>query len=146
MKILNFYRFFLSISGGAVIFFTFIHSWWVWLCSSVLFRITWALIEGKYNNLKINEHFNQHSYDFKQLLGPYGIRMINKAESEPLLKKSLCEVFTPNLTKLQETVKNLEMMDSLFKAGLHPDADTYQLHDLKLKYGKYRLQKNSISN
>ena len=84
-----------------------------------------------------------HSAQFKELLGPYGIRMINKAEQDPGIRKSLSEVFTPDLKKLKSTVDQLEMMDTLFKAGMQPDADTYQLHDLKLKYGKYRVEKES---
>jgi len=146
MILLRFYRLYLSVLGGAVVFLTLIHSWWAWIGSSILLRIIWALGETKFNNYRNNKYFEQHSYEFKQLLGPYGIRMINKAESDPLIKKSLCEVFTPDLKKLQETLKQLEMMDTLFTAGLRPDSDTYQLHDLKLKYAKHRLQKISSQN
>jgi len=146
MILLRFYRMYLSLLGGAIVFLTLIHSWWAWLASSILLRIIWAMVENRFNDYRINKHFEQHSYEFKQLLGPYGIRMINKAESDPMIKKSLCEVFTPDLKKLQETLKQLEMMDTLFTAGLRPDSDTYHLHDLKLKYARHRLQKTSSQN
>lgn len=142
MIILNYYRFYLSLLAGAAVYFTMIHSWWVWLCVSMAFRVTWFLIQGKYHKFLINKYFIQHEYEFKQLLGPYGIRMINKAESDKAIKESLSEVFIPDLKKLNETVKTLEMMDSLFQAGLRPDSDTYHLHDLKLKYAKHRLNNN----
>ncbi len=143
MFLLRFYRFYLSVAGGALIFLTLLNSWWGWLGGSILLRIIWALVESKYNNLKTDKYFKQHSFEFKQLLGPYGIRMINKAESDQHIRKSLYEVFTPDIKKLQENVKQLEMMDTLFNAGLRPDSDTYHLHDLKLKYGKHRLEKLS---
>ena len=78
MILLRFYRLYLSVLGGAVVFFTLLHSWWAWLGSSILLRIIWALGETKFNNYRNNKYFEQHSYEFKQLLGPYGIRMINK--------------------------------------------------------------------
>jgi hypothetical protein len=53
----------------------------------------------------------------------------------------LSEVFTPNYKQLTKTVEQLEVMDTLFKSGLSPDGDTYQLHELKLKYAKYRIEK-----
>lgn len=143
MFILNFYRFYLSILGGAIIFFTALHFWWAWLGGSIIIRFLWAFIESKYNNYKTGKYFEQHAYEFKQLLGPYGIRMINKAQSDPLIKKSLCEVFIPDTKKLKQTIEQLEMMDSLFKAGLRPDSDTCHLHDLKLQYAKHRLEKSS---
>jgi hypothetical protein len=146
MFLFRFYRLYLSVLGGAIVFLTIIHSWWAWLGSSIFLRIIWSLGETKINNYRNNKHFEQHSYEFKQLLGPYGIRMINKAESDPQIKKSLCEVFTPDLKKLQETIKQLEMMDALFAAGMRPDSDTYHLHDLKLKYAKHRLQKITNQN
>lgn len=145
MILLRFYRLYLSIAGGAVVYFTLLHSWWGWLGGSILLRIIWALVESKYNNHKTTKCFKQHSYEFKQLLGPYGIRMINKAESDPHIRTSLYEVFTPNIKQLQENVKQLEIMDTLFNAGLRPDSDAYHLHDLKLKYGKHRLQKISAT-
>lgn len=143
MALLKLYRLYLSIISGAAVFFAFIHTWWAWLFSSVLFRIIWFIIESKWKKFVLEKNFNQHSSEFKQLSGPYGIRMINKAETDPTIKKSLCEVFTSDLSKLEETVNTLQMMDSLFQAGLRPDADQYQLHDLKLKYGKYRLEKHT---
>ena len=55
-------------------------------------------------------------------------------------------MFTSNQKKLQKAVEQLEMMDTLFKAGMRPEGDEYLLHDLKLKYGKYRLEKGKTVN
>ena len=49
------------------------------------------------------------------------------------------------MKKLQEAVKTLETMDVLFSAGMRPDANVWQLHDLKLKYGDW-LQKAGIES
>ncbi|MDG5814533.1 hypothetical protein QA601_05565 [Chitinispirillales bacterium ANBcel5] len=68
---------------------------------------------------------------------------MNKAENDYSLKASLAEVFVTDLNTLRKTVESLEVMDTLFKAGMRPDSDSYQLHDLKLKYGKYRIEESS---
>ncbi len=86
--------------------------------------------------------FKSHVTPFKELTGPYGIRLINKAENEHTVKESLAEVFTPNRKELQKVLEQLEVMDTLFKSGLRPDGSSYQLHDLKLKYAKHRIEKN----
>jgi hypothetical protein len=98
-------------------------------------------LEKKINRYRIGRWFKKHSSQFKELAGPYGIRIINKSETDPSVKESLSEVFTPNYKQLTKTVEQLEVMDTLFKSGLSPDGDTYQLHDLKLKYAKYRIEK-----
>jgi hypothetical protein len=41
---------------------------------------------------------------------------------------------------LAAAVEQLEVMDTLFQAGMRPQGDQYLLHDLKLKYGRSRLQ------
>lgn len=105
----------------------------------------WYFVEKRINQIRINKWFEQHSYEFKLQTGPYGIRLINQAENDSYIKKSLCEVFTPDLKKLKEAVTQLETMDALFRAGLQPQGDQFQLHDLKLKYGRYRLEKKSDS-
>lgn len=89
----------------------------------------------------MNKLFKQNETEFKQLYGPYGIRLINKAETDWQTKKSLAEVFTNKKSNLKNTVEQLEVMNTLFQAGLKPDGDAYLLHDLKLKYGKHRLEK-----
>ena len=54
--------------------------------------------------------------------------------------KRILQKFSPQTKKkLKKTVEQLEMMDTLFKAGMRPEGDEFLLHDLKLKYGKYRL-------
>jgi len=143
MRFTGFYRLYLSILAGALAYYLIKPRWWIWVAGSILFRIIWFFIEKQVENIRTEKWFNAHSAQFKELLGPYGIRMINKAEQDPGVRKSLSEVFTPDLKKLKNTVDQLEMMDTLFKAGMQPDADTYQLHNLKLKYGKHRLEKES---
>lgn len=90
----------------------------------------------------VEKNYKKYIFDFKRQNGPYGIRIANKADNEWRIKESLAEVFTPNMKKLRKAVEQLEMMDTLFKAGLSPEGDEFLLHDLKFKYSKYRLEKN----
>ncbi len=135
----SFYRFFFSLSGGVVAAISLKH-WWISLPAAAVIRYVWYKIEQVLKNRATDRLFDQHAAEFKQLTGPYGIRLINKAEQDKVVKNSLAEVFTPDIKKLKDTVEQLEVMDTLFKAGMHPDGDAYQLHDLKLKYAKYRLK------
>jgi hypothetical protein len=98
-------------------------------------------LERNIKRYRISGWFKKHSSQFKELTGPYGIRLINRSETDASVKESLSEVFTPNYKQLTKTVEQLEVMDTLFKSGLSPDGDTYQLHDLKLKYAKFRIEK-----
>jgi hypothetical protein len=141
MWLFNYFR--IYICAGAAIAFSigFKQPWWLGLLLAIVCRVVWYIIEKEFTKRKINRLFEHHSYEFKQQFGPYGIRLINKAEEDWSVKKSLSEVFECDLKKLQETVSQLESIDILFKAGLQPQGDIYQLHDLKLKYGKYRLAK-----
>ena len=111
---------------------------------AIAVRICLYFIEKKVHHRQINKHFSQHITLFKQLYGPYGIRIANKAESAWHIKRNLSEVFTENETALKKAVESLEVLDTLFKAGLQPQGDDYLLHDLKLKYGKYRLEQNHM--
>ncbi len=140
MWFLNFYRFYVSLLLGAAAALLIIKRWWFGVAVFFAVRISWALVEIFINRMMVNRLFRKHAFEFKQQLGPYGIRLINRAEQDASLRKSLAEVFTNNETKLRKAVEELETMDTLFRAGLRPDGDTYQLHDLKLKYGKYRLE------
>lgn len=139
--IFNFYRFYISVLAGAAVFLSVQKTWWAWLGTTLIFRCVWFIIENRIQAFLINRFFLRHCSEFKQLTGPYGIRLINQAEQNPAIKKSLSEVFTPNINKLKDVVKQLEMMDTLFRAGLRPEGDSYQIHDLKLKYAKHRLEK-----
>jgi hypothetical protein len=141
MWIFQFYRFYLSVACGIVAAFFVIPIWWFGLCVAIVVRICWAITERMVERKAVNRQFKEHAYEFKQQFGPYGIRLINKAEKEYTVKKQLAEVFTNDVSKLRKTIENLEMMDTLFKAGMRPDGDTWQLHDLKLKYGKYRIER-----
>lgn len=107
---------------------------------SILVRLFWFLIERAFTRFNIEKNFKNHISEFKQHHGPYGIRIANKAENEWRIKESLSEVFTSNRKKLKKTVDQLEALDALFSAGMRPEGDEYLLHDLKLKYGKIRLE------
>lgn len=142
MFIFQFYRFYLSTALGIATWFFVIHSFWVIFPVIIVTRTVWFLIEKIIRNIRIKKWYKIHSAPFKELTGPYGIRLINKADSDVTVRNSLAEVFTPDFKELKKNVEQLEMMDTLFKSGLRPDADSYQLHDLKLKYARNRLEKN----
>ena len=140
MWLFSFYRIYLSIAAGAVAFY-FYRAWWIWITAAIAARIIWFVIESGVSRWVINRNFHRHIAAFKQQLGPYGIRIANKAEADTRIRKSLAEVFVSDLGKLKKAVEQLDVMDTLFKSGMRPDADEYLLHDLKLKYGRLRLEK-----
>jgi hypothetical protein len=142
MFIFQFYRFYFSTALGIATWLYIIHSFWVIFPVIIVTRTVWFLIEKMIRNIRIKKWFKTHETPFKELTGPYGIRLVNRADSDAAVKNSLSEVFTPDLKELTKTVEQLEMMDTLFKSGLHPDGDSFQLHDLKLKYARHRLEKN----
>lgn len=142
MFIFSFYRIILSVLSGGICWFFLFRTWWSWVLITIVSRTLWYLIERTLRNIQIRKDFHAHQTVFKQLYGPYGIRLINKSETDEAFRRELAEVFTSNNEKLAKTVEHLEMMDTLFKAGMRPDGDTYLLHDLKLKYGKHRLGKH----
>ena len=144
MFLLTFYRFYIALLAGAAVYFLIYPKLWLCFAIIVAVRTVWYFTERFMEKLAINRSIEEHQTRFKELYGPYGIRLVNKAESDPAIRRSLAEVFTPNLKKLQENVKTLETMDVLFNAGMRPDGDAWQLHDLKLKYGKYRLEQAGI--
>jgi hypothetical protein len=147
MWILSFYRLYISLFIGCAVAFFIMRTWWFGAIIAVVVRITIGIAESIAGKMSIERSFKAHAFMFKQELGPYGIRMINRAEKDAALRKSLAEVFVDDEKKLKKAVEQLEMMDTLFKAGMCPDADTWQLHDLKLKYGKCRIaqiEKRSI--
>jgi hypothetical protein len=131
-----------SVLLGALCWFVIFRAWWSWVLVTILSRTIWYFVEHVLRTIQINKDFRTHETVFKQLYGPYGIRLINKSETDFSVRRELAEVFTNNMIKLAKTVEQLEMMDTLFKAGMRPDDDTYILHDLKLKYGKHRLEKD----
>lgn len=140
MFLLQFYRFYFALAVGTVTYFVLIKTWWGALLGVLISRILWLLIEHALKRCAINRSFHQHETPFKQQMGPYGIRMVNRADSNWQVKKSLAEVFINDEKQLKKNVEQLEMMDTLFRAGMRPDGESYQLHDLKLKYGKWRLE------
>ena len=101
------------------------------------------MVERFIHGKRVDALFQRNCAEFKQLFGPYGIRIANKAEQDRQIKESLAEVFTVNRKKLTKAIEQLEMMDTLFKAGMRPEGDQFLLHDLKLKFGKHRLEKIS---
>jgi hypothetical protein len=142
MFIFQFYRFYLSTALGIATWLFIIHSFWVIFPVIFVVRTLWFLIEKMIRNIRIKKWYKIHGGPFKELTGPYGIRLINKADSDVVVRNSLAEVFTPDLKELKKAAEQLEMMETLFKSGLRPDGDSYQLHDLKLKYARHRLEKN----
>jgi hypothetical protein len=141
MWLLSFYRLYVSLLSGVAGALLVVHTWWFGVIVALGVRLLWGLAEMVTGRILINRDVARHIFTFKQELGPYGIRIANKAETDASVRKSLAEVFTGNEKKLRKTVETLEMMDTLFKAGMRPDGDAYQLHDLKLKYGKWRLER-----
>ncbi len=139
MFIFSFYRILVSILSGALCWFFIFHTWWSWILITLLSRTIWYAVEHTLIKVQTDKDFRVHETVFKQLYGPYGIRLINKSETDTAVRRELAEVFIRDMKKLAKTVEQLEMMDTLFKAGMRPDGDTYLLHDLKLKYAKHRL-------
>ncbi len=140
MLIVRFYRLYAAIAAGAAVYFLANRSVWLWIGSSILTRILWALVERAIRRRRAEIDFKRHIQAFKQQLGPYGIRIANMAENDPRIRQSLAEVFTRDSRELTKTVEQLEVMDTLFRAGMRPSGDEYLLHDCKLKYGKHRLE------
>jgi len=141
---LSFYRFYGSAAVGIVSGFL-LHSIWIGLGTFIGVRALVFFIEWWIKRLLINRDFTSHEAEFKQLYGPYGIRLINKAASDSHIRNGLAEVFVADVGKLRKTVEQLDVMEVLFKAGMQPQGDEFLLHDLKLKYGKHRLIKAGIS-
>lgn len=143
MLLLNFYRAYFALTSGALVYFLLYRSLWLAVGIAVVTRTGWFFIEKAMHTVFISRWFEENQAAFKEQFGPYGIRLINRAETDAAVKNSLAEVFTPDLKKLKQTVDSLDAMDVIFKAGMRPDGDTWQLHDLKLKYGKWRLEKHA---
>jgi hypothetical protein len=141
MWIFHLYRFYLSVGAGVLVYVAGSRTLWQAVLAVVLFRTGWFLVEQRLEHIRMERSFRRHATAFKQALGPYGIRLINKAETDPRTKRSLAEVFTPNPRALRRTVEQLEMLNTLFDAGMRPAGDEYLLHDCKLKYGRMRLQR-----
>ncbi len=141
MWLFDFYRLYVSISAGILSFFFLIRSIPLCLGISASTRILWWFVEWLVQRIKIQRQFSKFGNEFKVHYGPYGIRIVNKAQSDFRIKTSLCEVFVESPDKLKKAVEQLEVMDTLFKAGMQPQGDDYLLHDLKLKFGKLRLEK-----
>ena len=103
-------------------------------------RLLWWAIEYLVEEMRIKRLIRGELPGFKQHFGPYGIRIANRAESDRRIRKGLAEVFETNPSKLKKTVEQLEVMDALFQAGMKPRGDEFLFHDLRLKYGKRRLE------
>ncbi len=140
MAFIKIYRFYFSVAVGALAFYAFGRRWWAWVLVALATRLLWAICESRYKAMVREKNFRKHAYAFKQFAGPYGIRLVNKAEKDSRTRQSLSEVFTGNQKELAKTVEQLETLDTLFQAGMRPQGDEYLLHDLKLKYGRHRLE------
>ncbi|MDD5675135.1 MAG: hypothetical protein PHC61_13280, partial [Chitinivibrionales bacterium] len=93
MVVFSFYRFYLSIAAGFLSYFLVLPSIWFSVAIAIGVRVFIGAIEKMMRIIAVDRCFKLHEYRFKQLLGPYGIRMINKAEKSFALRKSLYEVF-----------------------------------------------------
>jgi hypothetical protein len=140
MWIFGLYRFYVSICVGILCWLVPGRSFWLSIAAAIVARAAWFAIERIVERMSINRDFRNHEYRFKQQLGPYGIRIANQAEQDFRTKKSLAEVFVAAPARLKKNVEQLQMMDTLFNAGMRPDGDAYLLHDCKLKYGLYRME------
>jgi hypothetical protein len=141
MALLNFYRLYASLCAGAAIFMLLSRNLWLALGCAVVFRLAWFFAEGFVNRILVDVYFKRHIYDFKQQLGPYGIRLANRAEGDRAVKKSLAEVFVPSIKKLRKNYEYLKVLDTLCAAGMRPDQETSNLNDCKLKYAAFRLER-----
>lgn len=141
MFLTGFYRAYISICAGIAFWLWIVRSVWLSIAVAIAARAGWFGVEEIIKRMRINRDFKRHMYEFKQQLGPYGIRLVNRAEQDWHVKKSLAEVFSENPARLKKNVEQLKVMDALFQAGMRPDADSFQLHDCKLKYGAYRLER-----
>ena len=139
MWLFGFYRLYLSLCAGIALWLFCIRSIWLSLAVFAAFRALWFGAERIIERILIGRDFKKHIYSFKQELGPYGIRLANKAEQDWRVKKSLAEVFVSSPARLKKNVEQLALMDTLFKAGMSPAGDDFLLHDCKLKYGNYML-------
>jgi hypothetical protein len=139
MWLFGFYRLYLSLCAGIAFWLLCAKSIWLSILVAIAFRALWFTAERIIERILINRDFKQHVYSFKQELGPYGIRLANKAEQDWHIKKSLAEVFVSSPARLKKNFEQLTVMDTLFKAGMSPEGDACLLHDCKLKYGTYRL-------
>ena len=140
MFILRLWRFWLSLAAAALVYALVLQSVPVAAAAGVTLRLVLWGLQRLVDSRRITACFRAHASAFRQEFGPYGIRIINKAETQRHIRASLAEVFTPNPATLRRNVEQLEMLDTLFSAGLRPEGDDYLLHDLKLKYGRKRLE------
>jgi hypothetical protein len=141
MWFFGFYRFYLSLCAGIAFWLFYAKSIWLSVAVVIAFRALWFGAERIIEGILVGRDFKRHAYSFKKELGPYGIRLANKAEQDRRIKKSLAEVFVSNPAKLKKNVDQLVLMDTLFKAGMSPEGDACLLHDCKLKYGNCRLSR-----
>jgi len=139
MFLLDFYRLYVSLIAGGLVYFVAYRHWWVWPAVAIAVRVVWLGIEMLIKRIVVDRDVSRHLSEFRQLYGPYGIRIANKAESDRRVKTSLAEVCAEDRAKLAKAVEQLEVMDTLFNAGMRPEGDEFLLHDLKLKFGKHRL-------
>jgi hypothetical protein len=144
--ILSFFRFYCCGALAALICYQTPLSWWWLLPITLLLRAAVGLGEAQVQRLQRNRNWQRHCGPFKQFCGPYGIRLVNKAEHDRRIRRSLSEVFVSDPARLQKNLASLEALDALFKAGMAPQGDEYLLHDLKLKYARHRLQQLQVSS
>jgi hypothetical protein len=141
MAFLNFYRLYASLCAGFAIYMFLGRNVWLALGCAAAFRLSWFFVEGSVSRILVEVRFKRHIHEFKQQLGPYGIRLANRAEGDRAVRKSLSEVFVPSLKKLKINYDYLKVLDTLYAAGMRPDQESLHLNDCKLKYAAFRLER-----
>jgi|WetSurMetagenome_2_1015567.scaffolds.fasta_scaffold00378_3 hypothetical protein len=141
MLFFTFYRLYIAICGGVACWLLVGKSVPLSVLAAVAVRAVWFGVERFADRMAVENDFKRHAYEFKQQLGPYGIRIANQAEKDFAVKQSLAEVFVKRPARLRKNVEQLAMLDTLFSAGMRPEGDAWLLHDCKLKYGRFRLER-----
>lgn len=139
MLLFAFYRLYTALAAGAA-FYVFVRpSMGLAIAVAAGVRLLWLAADIALAHWRTESRCRRHLPHFRQEFGPYGIRIANKSQTDPRIRRSLAEAFDPNPARLRKTVEQLEALDALFSAGLRPEGDEYLLHDLKLKYARRRL-------
>lgn len=103
MWILSFYRAYFAVCAGAAEYFLLKKSLWLSAAAALVVRVLWFAVEQGIRRAIINRDFKRHVYEFKQQLGPYGIRMANKADNEWPIKKALPKFSLQTRQSLKKT-------------------------------------------
>ena len=108
-----------------------------------LFMVLLVLLHGirmAMEQLACRNNFKAHRDSFKKMFGPYGQKVLTAAITDPSVKRTLNDVFTPDRTLLEERVKQLEIFQELARFGIKGQGVHDSAGELALAYGKQRLK------